>query len=885
MSVTPAKPFNSLRTTTISWADGVIQLRTPDILRKSGETGDDLRVRLIDRLLNVDGVCSLSVDCPGGLIEIRHTAGSGASGASMLLERLARAIRAPAELSERTRLATTDWLRRSRFTVYRHGAVLSTWQVVHHGPGRLRIRHDSLRSDPKAIQRVARRLSSASGVRRAEANPWTGSLLIGYDPAAVSAPRLIRLAEDEERTSGTVPGPGQEPSVLQPTPTDQVAVSTSEGPPPLPSQRTADATLGLAAMGDLALPWLSPVSALLLVGGNLGTFRTAWHDLRQRRLTLPVLGTTIVGATLASGQFLGAALMSWFAVHWKRRLHQDLSTEQQRLVGDCVPTAAWSRQLVADGSLVRIETDRLVPGDRFRVETSEVIPADGFVLEGEAVVDERSLRGLDGASRKRPGDTALAGSMVLAGSLTVEARRVGHATRASAFGRAMAAAIRQPPGTSTPTVQAEQFATRTVAPALTVSGVNLLLMGDPGAATAVLRPDYATGPSAAVSLETLRDVVACARLGIAVRAPDALARIDQSDVLVLDDLPALRRCAVELDHLDTPLPDETRPDLLRYAACAARLLDDDRASALAAACNRFGIHRLDLPPADFCEGVSVVHGSRRIRIREIEAPGKGLSVGQSLHRIDRDRNRLRDPERERDHGFGGASCGSLQLEINDRIVASLTFRRSSRPVAADTIRRLAARRPDLPIVLMSGRSQSEAAALGASLRVNRVCGNVDALQKAAFLRDCRRRGLRPAFVGDGARWPGIAAEAFSVISLPGEGREGAAGTTSPVFNLDLDEPGLAFPEPGLAHVQLLNDRIDRLDALWAIARDHTERVGRGFSVVVVPNLACVVGAFLFGFSGIHSALLSNLGTFGSYRRAVGSLRTLDRPDRLREIRR
>ena len=45
-------------------------------------------------------------------------------------------------------------------------------------------------------------------------------------------------------------------------------------------------------------------------------------------------------------------------------------------------------------------------------------------------------------------------------------------------------------------------------------------------------------------------------------------------------------------------------------------------------------------------------------------------------------------------------------------------------------------------------------------------------------------------------------------------------------------------------------------------------------VVAVPNLFCVAGAFLFGFSGLTAVMISNLGTLALYRRAVGSLREL-----------
>ena len=74
------------------------------------------------------------------------------------------------------------------------------------------------------------------------------------------------------------------------------------------------------------MPALLPACAILLVGSNLDTFSAAWHQLRHGKLGLPVLYAGIVGATLASGQFIASAAMSWMLVFWRRRYQADLNT-------------------------------------------------------------------------------------------------------------------------------------------------------------------------------------------------------------------------------------------------------------------------------------------------------------------------------------------------------------------------------------------------------------------------------------------------------------------------------------------------------------------------------------------------------------------------------
>ena len=120
--------------------------------------------------------------------------------------------------------------------------------------------------------------------------------------------------------------------------------------------------------------------------------------------------------------------------------------------------------------------------------------------------------------------------------------------------------------------------------------------------------------------------------------------------------------------IQTRLPE---PDLLRYAASAFRHLADDRATALIAACQSRGVHLLDLPPVDFRQGVTVVHGRWRIRVRE-DVPG-----AQPMPRLQ-----------------GAASeAGPLIVEIDGTPVGLIEFGRSSRPEAAAALQRIRNRAP------------------------------------------------------------------------------------------------------------------------------------------------------------------------------------------------
>ena len=260
--------------------------------------------------------------------------------------------------------------------------------------------------------------------------------------------------------------------------------------------------------GQFAAPVLTLVSAVLLVGTNLRTFRYAWLQVRRRKFGLPVLYTVIVAATLASGQFFASAVMYWFFTFWHGRLRLELAGEHRRLLDECLPRPSFTCLITPEGSEVLVPVDRLRSGDRVVVGADETVPADGRVIGGEAIVDERSMRGLQGASRKRAGDAVLAGSTVLAGSLRVEVTRLGDHTQASSIVRDLVAATSPAAGPMSPTLRTEVFANQAVGPTLATAGFGLLV-GDLTAVGAILRPDYATGPGLAFSLETLHDAALC----------------------------------------------------------------------------------------------------------------------------------------------------------------------------------------------------------------------------------------------------------------------------------------------------------------------------------------------------------------------------------------
>ncbi len=157
----------------------------------------------------------------------------------------------------------------------------------------------------------------------------------------------------------------------------------------------------------------------------------------------------------------------------------------------------------------------------------------------------------------------------------------------------------------------EHFGHRAVRPTLAAAGIGLLV-GDLTMATAILRPDYSTGPGMGISLELLRDIAAAASHGVLIRDASAFERIASADLILFDHVPALELTGVKVASVESR-DGTAEAEILRLCATAFRDLGDDRAFALQKACARNGIAPLDVVPGYRGEGITFEHGHARIR--------------------------------------------------------------------------------------------------------------------------------------------------------------------------------------------------------------------------------------------------------------------------------
>jgi hypothetical protein len=196
-------------------------------------------------------------------------------------------------------------------------------------------------------------MRALEGVELAKARASTCGLLVSFDPARIDAEELVARLDRELNLHGSdvvaCRESGRNAGESKRGPAQSVDSGSAIGRLNGPRFGVATTSVALAALGEFVAPVVLPLSAALLVySAAPAVIETGRALVRERRVGLPALSTAIVGATLASGQFLPASLMAWCGEFWRWR-HREAIGEVRRdgLAHSEVGDGPWREHLIA----------------------------------------------------------------------------------------------------------------------------------------------------------------------------------------------------------------------------------------------------------------------------------------------------------------------------------------------------------------------------------------------------------------------------------------------------------------------------------------------------------------------------------------------------------
>ncbi len=699
--------------------------------------------------------------------------------------------------------------------VFKYGTLISTWEISHFIPGRMRLRNSILFRRSDLCQTIERELMSVLGVTNYKTNPLTCSVLIYYDENQITRMQVIEILQSAI-DHGNVNG---ETDRLQ----TEFALTTFSVP--------------LAITAQFAVPALLPVSAALFAYTSIPTFKGAYHVLtKEKRLGVDVLDAIVVTSCLATASVFAGAMLCW-CLSFGRLLVRKTEDHSKRMLQSVFGKQVKYVCLYKDGAEIVTPLEEIEKGDIIVVNTGEAVPVDGVIHEGISMIDQHALTGESQPAEKVVGDKVFASTMVIAGRILVEVEQAGGETASAKIAQILSDTAGYKLGSQH---RGEQLADKAVIPTLCLGAIGLGVIG-PFGATAVLNSDFGTGIRMAAPLGMLSSLALCAQNGILVKDGRALDLMHGIDTILFDKTGTLTKEVPEVGQVvscGVYDPD----DLLMWAAAAENKMSHPIARAIVMKFEELKRPMPTIAESEYAIGFGIT----------VNVDGRKIRVG-SARFMDMEKIEIPPQIREMLAIAHEEGHSLIMIGVDDKLGGVVELRTSKRPEIEGIIAGLRARGIK-HLAIISGDHDGPTRKLAESLGMDEYFANVLPSDKARYVEELQKRGRKVCFVGDGINDSIALKKANVSISL--------RGATS----IATDTAQVVFMEESLAKLCDLIDIAHKLD----------QNVKRSWGLIILPNALCIAGAFTLGFGILASVFTNNVASIAALANGVLPLREVAR---------
>jgi cation-transporting P-type ATPase C len=336
------------------------------------------------------------------------------------------------------------------------------------------------------------------------------------------------------------------------------------------------ATLGSVLLKRLILgsgalvgqPWLTAIVAVFTIVTGLPFLRGAWRTLAQsRRLTTDTLVSSATVASLFLGESVTALTVIWL-LNLGEYLQSLVLRRTRRAIRALLQEEDADAWLVVGDIEVSTPVDRLTPGDLIVVHAGERIPVDGRVEQGTGTLNEAPITGESMPVIRNSGEQVYAGTVLLAGRISVRVERVGAET---AVGRLIERVEQAQESRAPIQTIGEQFSTRFVPTSFTLAAVVLLATGDIRRALTMLLVACPCASGLATPTAVSAAIGNGARRGILIKGGRPLEIAAHVDTIVFDKTGTLTTGAPTVAHVIATNHDKYTPEQVLSIAANAEL--------------------------------------------------------------------------------------------------------------------------------------------------------------------------------------------------------------------------------------------------------------------------------------------------------------------------
>jgi len=417
--------------------------------------------------------------------------------------------------------------------------------------------------------------------------------------------------------------------------------------------------------------------------------------------------------------------------------------------------APKTARVVRHGQEIDLPLEHVRPGDVVRVRPGEKIPVDGTVIDGAAAVDESMVTGESIPVDKQARDRVIGATIVVNGTFTMRAERVGRETLLAQIVRMVAEAQR----TRAPIQRLADRVAEYFVPAVVVSAIATFV------AWSIWGPDPRLAHGLVNAVAVL--IIACpcalglatpmaimvgagqgAKAGVLIKNAEALELLARVDTLVLDKTGTLTEGRPQVTSIE-PAAGSTDIDVLRIAAAVERGSEHPLAAAIVRAAQARSI---PIPAVSEFRSTTGLGVSGRVDGHAVDLgsidfmASRGIETAALVG--------LADVLRQ-----DGQTV--MCVAVDRRVVGMMAVADPIRATTAEAIAQLKA--DGLRIVMLTGDNQVTADAIARRLGIDEVHGDVRPDRKREIVAELRRGGHQVAMAGDGINdAPALAAATVGV---------------------------------------------------------------------------------------------------------------------------
>lgn len=685
-------------------------------------------------------------------------------------------------------------------------AAPQAWRIKCDTPGRIRVFHPHIRDYPDIASKIDACLLNLGGVESYSVNPSTATVLVKYDRAFLPRDELLEILRSTVRHAVEEAGP--EGLVPAPVPLDKTLLRLL-----LSSSTLALATAAFFSpvAGAVALAGAVIASSHILVSAAKAVFV-------ERKVRVDILDATVIGLALGYRRVFPGALMIW-VVDVSNVLLDASSKASRRRLAEIFGRQVRKAVRLVDGEEIPWNVIDLKVGDIVVVRSGEQIPVDGVVASGGALIDQSALTGEYAPADKTVDDRVFAMSVVLAGKIAVRVSETGADTNASKMVRLIEQATEYKVRIQSLT---EYFADSMVLPTLGLGGVGYAVAG-PNAMMAIINADFGTGIRIAGPLAMLGSLSLAVKNGILIKKGSVLESFNKVNAVVFDKTGTLTEEVPVVSRVISLDPAFSEEAVISYVAAAEQRFTHPIARAILREAERLGLKLPEVEESHYQMGFGI----------DVQIHGEPFKVGSRRY-MEREGIAISPPAAERVEAIYRSGGAPLFAAANDRLVGLVELDAQPRAEAQKVVRDLREKRGIEEIYLISGDHQAPTRALAERLGIDRYFAEVLPQDKAKYVEQLQKRGLKVAMIGDGINDTVGLSQADCSVSL-----RGAADAATDI-----------------ADIVFMDGNLSRLEILFDISDNLAKNVRRSFMLVLAPNSILITGALL-GVFGLGSSLVLN----------------------------